>query len=801
MRIDLHVHSRYSEPSAEWFMERFNVAESYSDPFFIYDKAMKAGMSKVTITDHNRFEGSLILKERYGEKVLTGMEATAHFPEDGCKVHILVYGIDEKEAAEIQVLRKDIYELRAYIREKNLAHSVAHATYSVQPGKLTVGHLEKLIVLFNVFEVINGGRNRTDNAAWRHILEHLTPGHLEALCRKHALDPFDSEPWRKGFTAGSDDHGGLFIGQTFTEGRSPTAEDFLDSVREKKTSVGGRYSDYQTLAFSVYKVMHDFSRQKDRGAKSSLLGQLADSLFEGKRMGLANRLRMRRLKAKARKDENGAMASFRDLVESLEKGRGASQEEAIRLVYSAIAGASDRFLRLLFDALSQDLGKLDLYTMVRNVQASVPGVLLLMPFFLTLRHLSQNRVLVDRLASLLGVEKARGGRKILWFTDTLKDLNGVSVTLQEIGSLAHQRGLDLKIVTSIEPDALSDMPPNVLNLPFIHQFNLPYYESYNLKIPSVLASLKEIYRFEPDTIHISTPGPVGLLGLLTAKLMNIRSVGFYHTDFAMQAQEIVEDDAVAGILESYTRWFYSSMDEIRVPTLGYITMLRARGFDPDKMRRFTRGIDSALFRPQAARGTSFPAEVLDGRGKITLLYVGRVSRDKGVDLLIEAYEKIAAGRKALSLLIVGDGPYLSELKRKSAGNGVRFAGRMDHGDLPAIYAASSLFVFPSATDTFGKAVLEAQACGLPAIVSDAGGPREIIVPGKTGFVARAGDASDWSEKIGHVLDMISEAPQLYRKMREDARAHVIAHYDWEDTPDSIFEPFVTPRAGAEKKIA
>ena len=64
-------------------MERFNVAESYSDPFFIYDKAMKAGMSKVTITDHNRFEGCLILKERYGEKVLTGMEATAHFPEDG----------------------------------------------------------------------------------------------------------------------------------------------------------------------------------------------------------------------------------------------------------------------------------------------------------------------------------------------------------------------------------------------------------------------------------------------------------------------------------------------------------------------------------------------------------------------------------------------------------------------------------------------------------------------------------------------------------------------------------------------
>jgi glycosyltransferase involved in cell wall biosynthesis len=801
MRVDLHVHSKYSEMSAEWFMERWNIAESYSDPFFIYDRAIEAGMSRVVITDHNRLEGALILKERYGDQILTGVEATAHFPEDGCKVHILIYGINEKEMAEIQVLRKDIYELRAYIKEKNFAHSVAHATYSIQPGKLTVGHLEKLIILFNVFEVINGGRNRTDNAAWRHILEHLTPDHLETLCRKHALDPFDSQPWIKGFTAGSDDHGGVFIGKTFTEARCTHGEDFLDRVKEKKTSVGGRYADYQTLAFSIYKVMHDSSRQNDRGTSQSLLSQFADSLFEGKPVGLWNRVRMRRLKARAKKDEDGVMASFRELVEGLEKRQEATLEEAIRLVYSAIGGFSDGFLKLFFNALGQDLAKLDLYTMVRNVQASVPGVLLLMPFLLTLHHLNQNRALVDRLASVLQVDKARGGRKILWFTDTLKDLNGVSVTLQEVSRLAHERGLDLKIVTSVEAGELSDMPPNVLNLPYIHQFDLPYYESYNLKIPSLLASLKEIYFFEPDTIHISTPGPMGLLGLLTAKLMNVRSVGFYHTDFALQAREIVEDDAVAEILESYTRWFYSAMDEIRVPTHQYIAMLGARGFDPSKMKRFTRGIDFDLFKPQAVPGPSFPAKHFNRRGTITLLYVGRISSDKGVDFLMETYRKIAAKRRDVTLLVVGDGPYLSELRRRASMDGVTFAGRVDHDELPAIYAASSLFVFPSTTDTFGKVVLEAQACGLPAIVSDAGGPQEIIVHGKTGFVARAGNALDWSEKIEHVLDMMTDTPQLYRKMREDARAHVTEHYDWEEMPDSIFEPITSPADGVEKKIA
>ena len=782
-------------------MERWSIAESYSDPFFIYNKAMDAGMGRVTITDHNRFEGCLMLKERYGDKVITGIESTAHFPEDGCKVHILIYGIDEREVAEIQALRKDIYELRAYLREKRLAHSVAHATYSVQPGKLTTGHLEKLIVLFNVFEVINGGRNRTDNAAWRHILEHLTPEHLETLCRKHALDPFDSQPWIKGFTAGSDDHGGVFIGQTFTEGRCSHGQDFLDLVRGRKTKAEGRYADYQTLAFSVYKVIHDFSCHGSNGPSHSLLGQLADSLFEGKPMGFANRVRVKRLKARARKDAGGVMGSFAELVASLEKRQDATLDEAIRPVYSAIGGFSDRFLKLFFDALSQDMAKLDLYTMARNVQASVPGILLLMPFLLTLHHLNQNRALVDRLASVLQIEKARGERKVLWFTDTLKDLNGVSITLQELSRLAHERGLDLKIVTSVEKEMLSDMPPNILNLPFIHEFSLPYYESYRLKVPSVLASLKEIYLFEPDTIHVSTPGPIGLLGLLVAKLMNVRSVGFYHTDFALQAREIVADDAVADILESYTRWFYSAMDEIRVPTRQYITMLAARGFDPEKMRRFTRGIDAALFKPQAIGRPSFLPACLARRDSLTLLYVGRISCDKNMDFLVETYEKIAGRRQDVHLLVVGDGPYLAELRRKARTQRITFAGRIAHGDLPAIYAASSLFVFPSVTDTFGKVVLEAHACGLPAIVSDAGGPQEIVVHGKTGFVARAGDALDWEGRIEQVLDMITDAPQLYRKMREDARLHVLENYDWEEAPDSIFEPTIPPAAGVEKKIA
>ncbi|OPY70058.1 MAG: GDP-mannose-dependent alpha-mannosyltransferase [Syntrophorhabdaceae bacterium PtaU1.Bin034] len=782
-------------------MQRWRIAESYSDPFFIHEKALKAGMSLVTLTDHNSIEGCLVLKERYGDTVLTGVETTAHFPEDNCKVHLLIYGISEKEFAEIQVLRKDIYELRAYIREKNLAHSVAHATYSVQAGRLTVAHLEKLIVLFNVFEVINGGRNRSDNTAWKNILEHLTPECLHALCRKHSLEPFDSEPWLKGFTAGSDDHGGIFIGRTYTVTDGESAHDVLHALKTRQTRAEGRHSDYQTLVFSIYKVVHDSSRYSDAGTSRTLLGQLTEALFEGKKVSITNRIRLSRLKTRAKETENDVYGSFKKLVDELNNQRFETMEDAIRLVYTRIARFSDGFLRLLFSSLGPDLAKLDFFAMTRNVQAALPGVFLSLPFFMTLRHLNENRALVNRLASVLNIDTLHEGRRVLWFTDTINDLNGVSVTLREVGRLAYERGLNVKIVTSLDSGEVSGLPPNVLNLPFIHQFELPYYESYRLKIPSILTSLKELYMFDPDRVYISTPGPLGLLGLLVAKLMNVKSVGFYHTDFALQAREIIEDESVARMLESYSKWFYSTMDEIRVPTLRYLRMLEERGFDPKHMRLFTRGIDLDLFRPQSVPGTmSLNHDPGSENGKI-MLYVGRVSQDKGLDFLFEVYRRIAATRPDVGLSVVGDGPYLKELKAKTSLPRVTFFGKKNHSELPDVYARSHLFVFPSTTDTFGKVVLEAQACGLPAVVSDAGGPQEIIVHGKTGFVAKANDISDWCEKIENILRLIDGSSNQYRKMREDSRAHIVRNFDWETGLDSMLGLVHHEETEVEKKIA
>jgi hypothetical protein len=124
------------------------------------------------------------------------------------------------------------------------------------------------------------------------------------------------------------------------------------------------------------------------------------------------------------------------------------------------------------------MAKTDLVRVIKSLSDSIPGIFLTLPFFGTLSYLDSARPLVDSLAKRLACDDPQDGNRILWFTDTLNDLNGVSVTLKEIGWLAHARGSEMKIATSLLPSEVNEtIPPNVVNLPFIHQFRLPCYES------------------------------------------------------------------------------------------------------------------------------------------------------------------------------------------------------------------------------------------------------------------------------------------------------------------------------------
>lgn len=777
-KADLHLHSKYSDHPSEWFLQRLGASESYTEPEYIYRMAKERGMDFVTITDHNKIEGSLLLKENHPHDVFTGVEFTTYFPENGCKIHVLVYGLDERQFDEIQSIRKNIYDFREYIRDEGLAHSVAHGTFSVN-GKLTIEILERMILLFDVFEGINGSRDKVNNSTWVEVLSRLTPDHIEDIYSKYRIEPFSNESWVKGFTGGSDDHAGLFIGQTFTQAKAHTIEEFLEVIKEKKSFPQGRHNNYQSLAFTLYKIAYDFSKHKKDDISYSFLNHLTEFIFDKKDIGLKNRIRLRRLKSADKKNGNRIYRLLYELIENIENNKVSSLEHRLYLAYQKIAEIADEFFKILLISLEKDIKTGDLISIIKNVSASIPGVFLSIPFFSTIKLMSKSRNLLFDLKARYGQRQKQRSPRILWFTDTFYDLNGVSVTLKKIESLAEEKDLNIYVVSSVRPEEIQDgISRNTINLPYIYSFHMPGYERYILKVPSVLNSLEQIYRFDPDEIFISTPGPVGVLGLLAAKLLNIKSVGIYHTDFALQAHKIIKDEATANILESFVKSFYSSMDEIRVPTKEYIGILERRGFSLPKMKIFRRGIDTKLFSPRRT-GRAAISKKFNIKDGFHLLYVGRVSQDKELDFLLDVYTQLIKEDEKINLIIVGDGPYLSELKAKAKRyKRIIFAGLMDYEELPEMYSGADLFVFPSTADTFGMVVLEAQSCGLPVVVSDRGGPKEILIEHRTGLIAKAGCISDWKNKISFMKNMIEIYPTRYSRMKKEARKNVLSRYTW-----------------------
>jgi glycosyltransferase involved in cell wall biosynthesis len=785
-KADLHCHSIHSEHPSEWFLQKLGARESYTDPLFIYKEAKRMGMDYVTITDHNCIDGAMLLHEKHPTDTIVGLEATAYFPEDRCKIHILTYGIKHIQFEIINHLRTDIYELREYLKEQNIVHSVAHASYSVN-GKLSTSHLEKLILLFDYFEAVNGGRNKNSNLAWQQICENLTPDRIGDLYSRYRIEPYSETAWQKGFTGGSDDHGGIFLAKTYTEVKANSVTEFLKGIQTKQSVASGRHNDYHSLAFTIYKIAYDFSRQSyPKNGNRSMLENVSGMLFENRKLDLRQRLRLNTMKGFSERQGDEIRLHFSQMVQLLQHNKKHDIEDKLDLVYEQISEISDAFFRLLLNSLEYDLKHLNIVKLLHNVSSSLPGIFLLLPFFSSLKHMHSNSDLLREMKARHHVKDQPRKRRSLWLTDTITDLNGVSATLKQMGTVAAANEWEMRLVCSLKDSEItSELPAKIINLPFMYIFSLPYYDTYNLKIPSVLASLKQISDFDPDQIIISTPGPIGLLGILAAKLMGIKCIGIYHTDFYGETQHIVPDESASGLVLAYEKWFYQQMHEIRTPTIEYQRILEERGISVEKMGLLQRGIELDVFYPRKDPKAWLSAKS-KVKGGVTLLYAGRVSQDKSLDILCKVYPELIKKFPALNLIIAGSGPYLSEMKENmKAYPRVIFTGAMPRYELAELYNAADYFVFPSVTDTFGMVILEALACGLPVIVSAQGGPQEIIAKDKLGFICADQRPQTWISTIWDALKYMAEDTQGYQELRSKCHESVLQSGDWNSVLEDI----------------
>lgn len=150
----------------------------------------------------------------------------------------------------------------------------------------------------------------------------------------------------------------------------------------------------------------------------------------------------------------------------------------------------------------------------------------------------------------------------------------------------------------------------------------------------------------------------------------------------------------------------------------------------------------------------------------TLLWAGRVCRDKNIDFLLDRFLEVRKRSRDTQLVLAGDGPHLEDYRADTRdAEGVLWLGRLDRVELREWYSAADLLVFPSTMDTFGMVVLEAQAAGLPAIVTDIGGPQEIVANGRTGYVLSLAEPKAWTQHICTLMHSKLASPAAWNRKR------------------------------------
>jgi hypothetical protein len=501
-RADLHVHSKHSNRPSEWILRKFGAPESFTEPQEIYRICRERGMNFVTISDHDAISGALEIAHLPG--TFLSSEVTVEFPEDGCEIHCLVTGITEAQHADIQRLRKNVYELRDYLREHGILHSVCHPFYRVN-DRLTLSHLEKLIVLFNRFEARNGIHDRRGNElAWR-ILSSLTPETVADLAERHRLEPYDTVPWVKIFTGGSDDHGGFYIATTFTETpEAATVEEYLAHLRAGRQQPGGDTGSTMRLVQSLYTLTWEYYRRQF----PAILGNRRDPFAE----------LLRRL----------ALATA---------GR-ATFGEAGRATRESLAGLVRDFVRpARRGRLAESLGA---------VAHLAPLAVSIAPYLVSLHAQHKDSGLMEA-ASLrfLGQlpEGDRPGKKA-WFTDTLAGADRV----------AGEPGCTVTAITCGDawPGARCFEP--LLSIP------IPGSPSQRIVVPPLLEILDHCEKERYSEIVVGTTGLLGLVGIAAGKLLGIRVTALQPAEAPVDVRHLAGSSILEDLAATYLRWFLGTAD-------------------------------------------------------------------------------------------------------------------------------------------------------------------------------------------------------------------------------------------------
>ena len=320
------------------------------------------------------------------------------------------------------------------------------------------------------------------------------------------------------------------------------------------------------------------------------------------------------------------------------------------------------------------------------------------------------------------------------------EVNGVAVTLSKVvdGLRSANHAVQLIRLRQNGTDAASQdgMYAGYQEV-LMRGFPIPNYPDLRMGMPSKSALIKLWQLKRPDIVHIATEGPLGWSALRAAMYLKLPVSTDYRTNFQSYSAHYGVGFLYKPIM-AYLKKFHNLAGVTMVPTEALRASLASVGFQ--RLKVVSRGVDTVAYDP-AHRSQALREQWGLGPQDLAVLCVGRLAKEKNLDLLLRAFEAIQVRQPHARLVLVGHGPMLQELKLKCPG--AIFTGQLRGHTLAEHYASADLFLMPSLTETFGNVTTEAMASGLPVVAFNYAAAAELIESGVNGRLVAMRDAEDF----------------------------------------------------------
>ncbi|MFH1785577.1 MAG: glycosyltransferase [Candidatus Micrarchaeota archaeon] len=361
--------------------------------------------------------------------------------------------------------------------------------------------------------------------------------------------------------------------------------------------------------------------------------------------------------------------------------------------------------------------------------------------------------------------------KIAFFTDTyLPQLNGVAIYLNDAIKEISKKNEIILFAPGENTLKIQKKTKN-FKIYWIPSSPFPFYDGYRVASMNYKRISDILEKELPDVVHAHAPINLGLQGLLAAKQKKIPTIATYHTHFPDYIPHLLSgklpevfDSISKTAVKKMINHVFKRVDVVTAPTTELVKELESYGLK--QVTHLPNGIDFKKLRYTKEQLNRFRKKHNIPDNKKILIYLGRVSFEKNIDILLEAYKKIE--KEDRILVVAGGGPYLKKFKEMAVSlriENIIFTGFLDAKEIGTAYACGNIFVSASNSETFGLTFVEAMSLGLPTIGVKRLGPKEIILHGKTGLLVEPDNIDD----LANAMEMLLNNGTLRKKMSKAAK--------------------------------